>query len=178
MIAELDRQLPSPPRPVDLAPGARHPIQSKRLGPPDGPVTRLAQAYLAKLEQLFHQRWSGSPSNPPLGSNVDSGFFGPSSEIVAGERPRFLVSQVAADFSSWGLPKGTGVPATLVAAMTRGAVLQGGTTHFSSGRSPSGSEPALFWQAGYGGISVTQSEIGIAYVFGAAEVQPTADSST
>ena len=169
MIASLDKQIANKSTAVDEPIALAGEVAlAEEVMTPSGNVPSLTQEYAEKLASLFRIRWQENNTNVPLGANTDQGLFGPLSELTPGASPEFVVKQIDRDFSNWGLPTNTNVATTIASTITGNIVDQGGITNFSNGIVQVGNTQKLLWQAGYGAFNITQSELGVVYVFGAA----------
>ncbi|WP_460218879.1 hypothetical protein [Psychroserpens sp. MEBiC05023] len=136
---------------------------------PGDPVPVLTQHALGQMETLLTTKFNKTfPNNPLPASNVDGGYMGPLSSVKMGVAPACAVTQIADDFSSWGISL-SGVPTEIAKQVTNHIVNQGGQAGFISGTHQITSGESLFWMAGFLAVNITQTEQGVLYVFGASE---------
>ncbi|WP_147458949.1 hypothetical protein [Pseudomonas coronafaciens] len=136
---------------------------------PGTAVPTATQDALKQMAQALQAKWSiyfPAITLPP--SNSDSGYFGPWTEVLAGQPVPCVIQQVTADFTAWGLPlSGDTVPTTIAKQVTQEIVSQGGQAGFTSGTLQLTSAENLYWVAGYVTVAISQTENGVLYVFGA-----------
>lgn len=134
------------------------------------PVTQAAQQFEQSLmSTLTTTQWAKEFPNVTLpATNTDNGYMGPFTSDIVGTAPQCIVTQVGQDFSNWGLPTNTTLPTTIATTVANELVFQGGVQNFIGGTFQVSSNENICWLAGYGSFDVTQSELGVVWVFAAA----------
>ena len=103
-----------------------------------------------------------------LEGKTDNGYLiGLETSQIKKSPPDFFVTQIANDLKNWNLPCNQEIANNIAANIINHALIQAGVKNFLHGCIVT-EEEKFAWMAGYGIVAVTNSNLGIVYVFGAA----------
>ncbi len=132
-------------------------------------VSQAAQSFEKAVIPLITAQWAKDYPNTPLpDGNIDFGYFGPWSSLKPGKVPQDVLNQVNTDLQNWQIPTGAGAAAQIAKTTTQMVYSHGGQAALNRGVTQAGANESIDWMLLSGQVYITETELGVCYVFAAA----------